>query len=200
METIFWCTSSHTVEPSQASVTTTTTTMAATPHKVTKRNANRYKKSYRAHRGPPRYYVQGVLVAHCHRCNVTHPMGQHLPSIMTKLTQSAIGKSSSHTPPARPNLNPLEQERIQVLLHRQPDYQESLGNVPQPVTTSQQQSPNSKQGLFHLPTQLDKGTQTTEIKKRFKRNSARRRRKDGSRIYRGPGPTPERPTAHTGSS
>ena len=152
METIFWCISSHTEEPSQASVTTTTTTMATTPQKATKRNANRQKKSYRAHRGAPRYYVQGVLVAHCHRCNVTHPMGQHLPSITTRSTQSAIGKSISHSPPARPK-------------------PESLGNVPQPVTTSQQQSPNSKQVLFHLSTQLDKGTQPTEIQKRFKRNS-----------------------------
>ena len=198
METIFWCTSSHTVEPSQASVTTTTTTMAATPHKVTKRNANRYKKSYRAHRGPPRYYVQGVLVAHCHRCNVTHPMGQHSPSITTRLTPSAIRKSISHSPPARPNLNPLEQERIQVLLDKKPDSRESLGK--QAVSTIQQQGPNSNKVLPHLSTQLEKDTQPTEIKKRFKRNSARRRRKDGSRIYRGPGPIPERPTATTGSS
>ena len=199
METIFWCISSHTGEPSQASVTTTTmTTMATTPQKATKRNANRQKKSYRAHRGAPRYYVQGVLVAHCHRCNVTHPMGQHSPSITTRLTPSAIRKSISHSPPARPNLNPLEQERIQVLLDKKPDSRESLGK--QAVSTIQQQGPNSNKVLPHLSTQLEKDTQPTEIKKRFKRNSARRRRKDGSRIYRGPGPIPERPTANTGSS
>ena len=199
METIFWCISSHTGEPSQASVTTTTmTTMATTPQKATKRNANRQKKSYRAHRGAPRYYVQGVLVAHCHRCNVTHPMGQHSPSITTRLTPSAIRKSISHSPPARPNLNPLEQERIQVLLDKKPDSRESLGK--QAVSTIQQQGPNSNKVLPHLSTQLEKDTQPTEIKKRFKRNSARRRRKDGSRIYRGPGPITERPTANTGSS
>ena len=199
METIFWCISSHTGEPSQASVTTTTmTTMATTPQKATKRNANRQKKSYRAHRGAPRYYVQGVLVAHCHRCNVTHPMGQHSPSITTRLTPSAIRKSISHSPPARPNLNPLEQERIQVLLDKKPDSRESLGK--QAVSTIQQQGPNSNKVLPHLSTQLEKDTQPTEIKKRFKRNSARRRRKDGSRIYRGPGPITERPTATTGSS
>ena len=199
METIFWCISSHMVEQSQASVATTTmTTMALTPQKATKRNVNRQKKSYRAHRGAPRYYVQGVLVAHCHRCNVTHPMGQHSPSITTRLTPSAIRKSISHSPPARPNLNPLEQERIQVLLDKKPDSRESLGK--QAVSTIQQQGPNSNKVLPHLSTQLEKDTQPTEIKKRFKRNSARRRRKDGSRIYRGPGPITERPTATTGSS
>ena len=167
METIFWCISSHTGEPSQASVTTTTmTTMATTPQKATKRNANRQKKSYRAHRGAPRYYVQGVLVAHCHRCNVTHPMGQHSPSITTSLTPSAIRKSISHSPPARPNLNPLEQERIQVLLDKKPDSRESLGK--QAVSTIQQQGSNPNKVLPHLSTQLEKDTQPTEIRKRFK--------------------------------
>ena len=162
METIFWCISSHTVEQSQAPVVTTTmATMAPTPQKATKRNVNRQKKSYRAHRRAPRHYVQVVLVAHCHRCNVTHPMGQHSPSVTARLTQSAIRKSISHSPPARPNLNPLEQERIQVLLDKKPDSRESLGK--QAVSTIRQQSPNSNKVLFHLSTQLEKGTQPTEI-------------------------------------
>ena len=201
METIFWCISSHTVEPSQAyGATTTMTTMAPTPRKTTKRNVNRQKKSYRAHRGAPRYYVQGVLVAHCHRCNVTHPMGQHSPSITTRLTQPTIRKSTRHLTPARPSLDPLEQERTQVLPDQSPDSRESLGKVQQAVATIRQQSPNSNQVLFHLSTQLEKGTQPTEIQKRFKRNSGRRRRKDGSRIYRGPRSINERPIANTGSS
>ena len=199
METIFWCISSHTVEPSQAyGATMTMTTKAPTPRKTTKRNANRYKKSYRAHRGAPRYYVQGVLVAYCHRCNITHPMGQHSPSITARLPQPTIRESARHSTPVTPSLDQLEQERTPVPPGKSPDYRESLGNVQQTVTTSRQQSPN--QVLFHLSTQLDKGTQPTEIQKRFKRNSGRRRRKDGSRIYRGPGSTNERPTANTGSS
>ena len=170
METIFWCISSHTVEQSQASVATTTmTTMALTPQKATKRNVNRQKKSYRAHRGAPRHYVQGVLVAHSHRCNATHPMGQHSPSTTTRLTQPTIRKSARHSTPARPSLDPLEQERTQVLLDKGPDSRESLGK--QVVSTVRQQSPNSNQVLFHLSTQLEKGTQSTEIQKRFKRNS-----------------------------
>ena len=185
METIFWCISSHTGEPSQASVTT----MATTPQKAPKRNANRQKKSRRALRGAPRYLVQGVLVAHCHRCNITHPMGQHLPSIAARLPQHTIRGSARLSTPAMPSLDQLEQERIPVPLEKSPDYRESLGNIPQPVTTSQ--SPNSKQVLSSLSTQLDTGTQPTEIQKRFKRNSARRKRKDGSRIYRGPGPITE---------
>jgi len=140
METIFWCISSHTEEPSQASVTTKTTTMVTTPQRATKRNANRQKKSYRAHRGAPRYYVQGVLVAHCHRCNITHPMGQHLPSIMTKLTPPDIRKDIGHSPPARPNLNPLEQEKTTVLINNKLDSRESLGK--QAVPTIQPQGPN----------------------------------------------------------
>ena len=188
MEIIFWCISSHTEEPSQASVTATTiTTMATTPRKATKRNANRHRKSQRALRGAPRYYVRGVLVAHCHRCNITHPMGQHLPSITARLT-----------PPARPKVNPPEQKRVPVLIDNKPDSRESLGT--QAVSTIQQKDPNSNKGLPHLSIQLEKDTQPTEIKKRFKRNSARRRRTDGSRIYRGPGPITERPTATTGSS
>jgi len=183
METIFWCISPHTEEPSQAPVTT----VATTPRKATKRNANRYRKSQRAHRGAPRYYVRGVLVAHCHRCNITHPMGQHLPSITARLT-----------PPARPKVNPPEQKRVPVLIDNKPDSRESLGT--QAVSTIQQKDPNSNKALPHLSTQLEKDTQPTEIKKRFKRNSARRRRTDGSRIYRGPGPITERPTATTGSS
>ena len=199
METIFWCISSHTEEPSQASVTATTiTTMATTPRKATKRNANRHRKSQRALRGAPRYYVRGVLVAHCHRCNITHPMGQHLPSIMTKLTPPDIRKDIGHSPPARPNLNPLEQERTTVVTNNKLDSRESSGK--QAVSTFQPQDPNSNKILPHPSTQLEKDTQPTAIKQRFKRNSARRRRKDGSRIYRGPGPTPERPTATTGSS
>ena len=199
MEIIFWCISSHTEEPSQASVTATTiTTMATTPRKATKRNANRHRKSQRALRGAPRYYVRGVLVAHCHRCNITHPIGQHLPSIMTKLTPPDIRKDIGHSPPARPNLNPLEQERTTVLINNKLDSRESLGK--QAVSTIQPQGLNSNKILPHPSTQLEKDTQPTEIKKRFKRNSARRRRKDGSRIYRGPGPIPERPTATTGSS
>ena len=187
METIFWCISSHTEEPSQASVTATTiTTMATTPRKAMKRNANRHRKSQRALRGAPRYYVRGVLVAHCHRCSITHPIGQHLPSIMTKLTPPDIRKDIGHSPPARPNLNPLEQERTTVVTNNKLDSRKSLGK--QAVSTIRPQGPNSND------------TQPTEIKKRFKRNSARRRRKDGSRIYRGPGPIPERPTATTGSS
>ena len=199
METIFWCISSHTEEPSQASVTATTiTTMATTPRKATKRNANRHRKSQRALRGAPRYYVRGVLVAYCHRCNITHPIGQHLPFIMTKLTPPDIRKDIGHSPPARPNVNPLEQERTTVLTHNKLDSRESLGK--QAVSTIQPQGLNSNKILPHPSTQLEKDTQPTEIKKRFKRNSARRRRKDGSRIYRGPGPIPERPTATTGSS
>ena len=112
METIFWCISSHTEEPPQASVTATTiTTMTTTPRKAMKRNANRQRKSQRALRGAPRYYVRGVLVAHCHRCNITHPMGQHLPSITTRLTLPDIRKAIGHSPPARPNSNPPEQEK-----------------------------------------------------------------------------------------
>jgi len=199
METIFWCISSHTEEPLQASVTATTiTTMATTPRKAMKRNANRHRKSQRALRGAPRYYVRGVLVAHCHRCNITHPMGQHLPSITTRLTLPDIRKAIGHSPPARPNSNPPEQERIPVLIDNKPDSRESLGK--QAVSTIQQKDSNSHKVLPHLSTQLEKDTQTTEIKKRFKRNSARRRRKDGSRIYRGPGPITEQPTATTGSS
>ena len=199
METIFWCISSHTEEPSQASVTATTIiTMATTPRKATKRNANRQRKSQRALRGAPRYYVRGVLVAHCHRCNITHPIGQHLPSIMTKLTPPDIRKDIGHSPPARPNLNPLEQERTTVLINNKLDSRDSLGK--QAVSTIQPQGLNSNKILPHPSTQLEKDTQPTEIKKRFKRNSARRRRTDGSRIYRGPGPITERPTATTGSS
>ena len=190
METIFWCISSHTEEPLQASVTATTiTTMATTPRKAMKRNANRHRKSQRALRGAPRYYVRGVLVAHCHRCNITHPMGQHLPSITTRLTLPDIRKAIGHSPPARPNSNPPEQERIPVLIDNKPDSRESLGK--QAVSTIQQKDSNSHKVLPHLSTQLEKDTQPTEIKKRFKRNSARRRRKDGSRIYRGPGPITE---------
>ena len=174
--------------------------MATTPRKATKRNANRQKKSYRAHRGAPRYYVQGVLVAYCHRCNITHPMGQHSPSITTRLPQSTIRESARHSIPATPSLDRLEQERTPVPPGKSPDPRESFGNVQQTVTTSRQQSPNSNQVLFHLSTQLDKDTQPTEIQKRFKRNSGRRRRKDGSRTYRGPGPITKRPTANTGSS
>ena len=136
METIFWCILSHTVEQSQASVATMTmTTMAPTPRKATKRNANRQKKSYRAHRGAPRYYVQGVLVAHCHRCNVTHPMGQHSPSITTRLTQPTIRKSTRQSTPARTSLDPLKQERTQVLPDKNPDSRESSGKAQQAVTT-----------------------------------------------------------------
>ena len=168
METIFWCISSHTMEHLQASVATTTmTTMALTPQKATKRNANRQKKSYRAHRGAPRRYVQGVLVAHCHRCNVTHPMGQHSPSITTRLTQPTIRESTRNSTPAMPSLDQLGQERTQVLPDKSPDSRESLGNVQQAVTTIRQQSPNSNQVLFHLSTQLDKGTQPKEIQKTF---------------------------------
>ena len=128
METIFWCISSHTEEPSQASVTATTiTTMATTPRKATKRNANRHRKSQRALRGAPRYYVRGVLVAHCHRCNITHPMGQHSPPITTRLTLPDIRKDIGHSPPARPNSNPPEQERIPVLIDNKPDSRESFG-------------------------------------------------------------------------
>ena len=187
------------MEPSQAyGATMTMTTKAPTPRKTTKRNANRYKKSYRAHRGAPRYYVQGVLVAYCHRCNITHPMGQHSPSITARLPQPTIRESARHSTPATPSLDQLEQERTPVPPGKSPDYRESLGNVQQTVTTSRQQSPN--QVLFHLSTQLDKGTQPTEIQKRFKRNSGRRRQKDGSRIYRRPGPINERPIDNTGSS
>ena len=201
METIFWCISSHTMEHLQASVATTTmTTRALTPQKATKRNANRQKKSYRAHRGAPRHYVQGVLVAHCHKCNVTHPMGQHSPSITTKVTQPTIRESTRHSTPAMSSLDQLEQERTQIWPDKSPDSRESLGNVQQAVTTFRQQNPNSNQVLFHLSTQLDKGTQPTEIQKHFKRNSGRRRRKDGSRIYRGPRSINERPIANTGSS
>jgi len=194
METIFWCISPHTEEPSQAPVTT----VATTPRKATKRNANRYRKSQRAHRGAPRYYVRGVLVAHCHRCNITHPMGQHLPSITTRLTLPDIRKAIGHSPPARPNLNLPEQERVPVSIDNIPDSRESLGK--QAVSPTQQKDPNSNMVLPHLSTQLKKDTQPTEIKNRFKRNSARRKRKDGSRIYRGPGPITEQPTAITGSS
>ena len=163
MEIIFWCISSHTEEPSQASVTATTiTTMATTPRKATKRNANRHRKSQRALRGAPRYYVRGVLMAHCHRCNITHPIGQHLPSIMTKLTPPDIRKDIGHSPPARPNLNPLEQERIPVLIDNKPDSRESLGK--QAVSTIQQQGPNSNKILPHPSTHLEKDTQPTEIK------------------------------------
>ena len=176
------------------------TTKAPTPRKTMKRNANRYKKSYRAHRGAPRYYVQGILVAYCHRCNITHPMGQHSPSITARLTQPTFRESARHSTPTMPSLDQLEQERTQVPPGKSPDSRESLGNVQQTVTTSRQQNPNSNQVLFHLSTQLDKDTQPTEIQKRFKRNSGRRRRKDGSRIYRGPRSINERPIANTGSS
>ena len=195
METIFWCISSHTMEQSQASVTTMTmTTTAPTSRKATKRNANRQKKSYRAHRGAPRYHIQGVLVAHCHRCKITHPMGQHLPSITVGLTQPATTELTRYSVPTMPSLDQPEQETTQILPDKNPDSREFLGNAPPAFTTTRQQSPNLNQVSFHLSTQWEKGTQPTEIQKRFKRNSGRRRRKDGSRIYRGPRPINDRPT------
>ena len=94
METIFWCISSHTEEPSQASVTATTiTTMATTPRKATKRNANRHRKSQRAHRGAPRYYVRGVLVAHCHRCKHNTSYGTTLTFHNDKIDTTCHKKS-----------------------------------------------------------------------------------------------------------
>ena len=139
-------------------------------------------------------------MVYCHRCNITHPMGQHSPSITARLPQLTIRESARHSTPATSSLVQLEQERTQVPPGKSPDYRESLGNVQQPVTTSQQQqSPNTNQVLFHLSTQLDKGTQPTEIQKRFKRNSGRRKQKDGSRIYRGPRSINKWPIANAGS-
>ena len=198
---MFWCISSHTGEQSQASGTTMTMmTMVQTPQKATKRNANRQKKSYRAHRGAPRYYIQGVQVAHCHKCKITHPMGQHLISTTAGLTQPATKELTRYSVPTMLSLDQPKQEMTLPLPEQNPDSREFLGNAQPAFPTTRQHSPNSNQNSFHLSTQLEKNTQSTEIQKRFKQNSGRRRRKDGSRIYRGPRPTNERPMTDNGST
>ena len=197
---MFWCISLHTGEQSQASVTTMTMMRTdQTPQKAMKRNANRQKKSYRSHRGAPRYYIQGVQVAHCHRCKITHPMGQHLTSITAGLTQPATKELTRYSVPTMLSLDQPEQEMTPPLPDKNPDSREFLGKAQSAFPTTRQHSPNSNQVSFHLSTQLEKGTQPTEIQKRFKRNSGRRRRKDGTRIYRGPMPINERPTTDKGS-
>ena len=179
----------------------TMVTTALTPQKATKRNANRQKKSYRAHRGAPSYYSKGTLVAHCHKCRLTHPMGQHLISTTTRSKQPATNDLTRHPEHTRLNRDRPKQKTILTLLDKNPDTRESLGHAHSASPIIRQHSPNSNQVSLHPSTHLKEGTQPTEIQKRFKRNSGRRRWRDGSRIYRaGPMPTYQRPTTDKVSS
>ena len=111
MEAMVRFISSHIVKYSQVHVATKAMgPTVLTSQKTTKRNANRQKESSRAHRGAPRYYSEGVLVANCHRCRITYPIGQHLTSTTSGFKQPATNELLRHPGHTLLNLERPKQE------------------------------------------------------------------------------------------
>ena len=181
----------------KTNATETIVPISTQPQRTMKRNANRQKKSHRAQRGAPRYYSEGVLVADCHRCRITHPIGQHLHFTSPGLKQPTPGKNltlpsthpntrglSRHPGPTLMSSGQPKQEMSPTLSDKHSDTRESLRHLhPKPPVT-RQLSPNLNQTPINPSIHMGERKQPPGTQKGFKRNSARRRRKDGTRIYR----------------
>ena len=83
-----------------------------------------------------------------------------------------------------------------TLLDKHPDTRESSKHSHFVSPTIQQHNTSSNPASLGPSTHSGEGTQPTGTQKRFKQNSGRRRRRDGTRIYwRGPMPTYQWPTS-----